>query len=119
MRFRFPSFGRALKYYFRTIDPSLNAPIIAGPRGRGITFKPDGGEAAYTMSEAKVIANQKTIINNQKTIVANQATIKSNQTAIKKNQTSILKNQADILKNQGALETIVENQKEILARLNK
>jgi hypothetical protein len=30
-----------------------------------------------------------------------------------------LKNQTSILKNQGALDTILENQKEILARLHK
>ena len=71
------------------------------------------------MSEAKVIANQNTIIKNQKAIIANQSALKANQTTIKKNQASILKNQAGILKNQGTLSTIVENQKEILARLNK
>jgi hypothetical protein len=51
-------------------------------------------EAAYTMSESKVIANQKTIIKNQKTIIANQGALRANQTTIKKNQASILKNQA-------------------------
>jgi hypothetical protein len=76
-------------------------------------------EAAYTMSESKVIANQKTIVKNQKTIISNQSALRANQTAIKKNQATILKNQSAILKNQGALETIIENQKEILARLNK
>lgn len=76
-------------------------------------------EAACTMSESKVIANQKTIVQNQKTIIANQTTLRANQTTIKKNQATILKNQAAILKNQGALDRIIENQKEILARLNK
>lgn len=42
-----------------------------------------------------------------------------NQTTIKKNQASILKNQASILKNQGALNAIIANQKQILARLNQ
>src|ERR1700685_2213153 len=64
------------------------------------------------MSESKVIANQKTII-------ANQAALRANQTTIKKNQATLLKNQASILKNQGALNTILENQRKILARLNK
>jgi len=76
-------------------------------------------EAAYTMSESKVIANQQTIIRNQKTIIANQAELRANQTIIKKNQASILKNQTGILKNQGALGTIIENQKKILAKLSK
>jgi hypothetical protein len=76
-------------------------------------------EVACTMSESKVIANQKTIVQNQKTIIANQAALRANQTTIKKNQATILKNQSAILKNQGALQTIIENQKEILARLNK
>ena len=76
-------------------------------------------EATYTMSESKVIANQQTIIKNQKTILANQAELRANQTIIKKNQASILKNQTGILKNQGALSTIIENQKKILAKLSK
>jgi hypothetical protein len=76
-------------------------------------------EAAHTMSESKVIANQQTIIRNQKTIIANQAELRANQTIIKKNQATILKNQTGILKNQGALSTIIENQKKILAKLAK
>jgi hypothetical protein len=76
-------------------------------------------EVASTMSESKVIANQKTIVQNQITIIGNQAALRANQTTIKKNQATILKNQAAILKNQGALNTIIENQKKILARLNK
>src|ERR1700677_4647152 len=76
-------------------------------------------EAVYTMSESQVIANQKTIVQNQKTIIANQAALRANQTTIQKNQATILKNQTSILKNQGALNRIIENQKQILARLNK
>ena len=76
-------------------------------------------EAAYTMSESNAIANQKTILQNQKTIIANQAALRANQTTIKKNQASILKNQSAFLKNQGALNTIIGNQKEILARVKK
>jgi hypothetical protein len=75
--------------------------------------------AAYTMSESKVIAHQQTIVRNQKTIIANQTELRANQIIIKKNQASILKNQTGILKNQGALGTIIENQKKILAKLSK
>jgi hypothetical protein len=64
------------------------------------------------MSENDVIANQKRILNNQKEIIANQTKIKSNQEAIKRNQ-------ATILKNQGSLNTIIKNQKQILALLKK
>jgi hypothetical protein len=76
-------------------------------------------ETVFTMSERNVIANQKAIIKNQKTIISNQVALRSNQNTIKRNQSSILKNQASILKNQTALDTIVANQKEILARLSK
>jgi hypothetical protein len=62
------------------------------------------------MSENDVIANQKRILQNQKSILANQSAIKANQETIKKNQVSILKNQA-------TLNTIVQNQKKILAKL--
>ena len=62
------------------------------------------------MSEHDVIANQKKILQNQKSILANQGTIKANQETIKKNQVSILKNQA-------TLDTIVKNQKKILAKI--
>jgi len=62
------------------------------------------------MSENDVIANQKHILQNQKSILANQNTIKANQETIKKNQASILKNQT-------TLNTIVQNQKKILAKL--
>jgi hypothetical protein len=62
------------------------------------------------MSENDVIANQKRILQNQKSILANQGTIKANQETIKKNQVSILKNQA-------TLDTIVKNQKKILAKI--
>jgi hypothetical protein len=64
----------------------------------------------FRMSENDVIANQKQILKNQKSILANQKTIKANQETIKKNQSSILKNQA-------TLNTIVSNQKKILAKL--
>jgi hypothetical protein len=64
----------------------------------------------FRMSESKVIANQKTILQNQKAILSNQKIIQANQVTIKKNQAAILKNQA-------ALQTIVENQKKILAKL--
>jgi hypothetical protein len=66
----------------------------------------------YQMSEIAVIANQKRILKNQKEIIANQTKIKSNQEAIKRNQ-------ATILKNQGSLNTIIKNQKQILALLKK
>jgi hypothetical protein len=80
----------------------------------------DSGRRPLTqMSESTVIANQKTIVQNQKTIIGNQAGLRANQTTIKKNQAAILKNQSAILKNQGALQTIIKNQKEILARLKK
>lgn len=62
------------------------------------------------MSENDVIANQKKILQNQKSILANQKAIKGNQETIKKNQTTILKNQV-------TLDTIVKNQKKILAKL--
>jgi hypothetical protein len=62
------------------------------------------------MSENDVIANQKRILQNQKTILANQSSIKANQETIKKNQASILKNQT-------TLDTIVKNQKKILAKI--
>jgi hypothetical protein len=75
--------------------------------------------AAYPMSESEVVANQKIIIQNQKTIIANQAALRANQKTIQGNQGRILKNQAGILKNQSALNTIVKNQKQILARLKK
>jgi hypothetical protein len=64
------------------------------------------------MSENDVISNQKQILRNQKEILANQKQIKANQDTIKKNQ-------ATILKNQGTLNTILKNQKQILALLNK
>jgi hypothetical protein len=64
------------------------------------------------MSENDVIANQKSILKNQNEIIANQTKIKSNQEAIKKNQ-------ATILRNQGSLNTILKNQKQILALLKK
>jgi hypothetical protein len=64
------------------------------------------------MSENDVIANQKRILKNQKEIIANQTRIKSNQEAIKKNQ-------GTILKNQGSLNTILKNQRQILALLKK
>jgi hypothetical protein len=99
-------------HYEPSVSPIYNRRWLAEARNRAA-----GG--TYTMSESKVIANQQTIIKNQKTIIANQAALRANQTAIKKNQASILKNQAGILRNQGALKTIVENQKEILARLSK
>jgi hypothetical protein len=76
-------------------------------------------EAAFPMSENKVIANQKTIIQNQKTILSNQAALQANQRTIKGNQAIILKNQASILKNQSILGTVIKNQKQILARLQK
>jgi hypothetical protein len=62
------------------------------------------------MSENDVIANQKRILQNQKSILTNQTAIKANQETIKKNQASILRNQA-------TLNTIVQNQKKILAKL--
>jgi hypothetical protein len=67
---------------------------------------------AEHMSESTVIANQKQILNNQKTIIANQKQIKSNQDTIKRNQ-------GTILKNQGSLDTILKNQKQILALVRK
>jgi hypothetical protein len=63
------------------------------------------------MPENEVLANQKQILRNQKSILANQDDIKANQGIIKKNQASILKNQA-------TLNTIVKNQKKILAKLS-
>jgi hypothetical protein len=80
-----------------------------------IRFQRPGGR--LHMSENQVIANQKTIVQNQKTILANQSALRVNQTTIKKNQAAILKNQSSILKNQNALQTIIKNQKDILARL--
>ena len=71
-----------------------------------------GPGAAPKMSERTVISNQNRILSNQKTIVANQGEIKANQETIKKNQ-------AAILKNQRTLDTIVKNQKRILALLKK
>jgi hypothetical protein len=65
-----------------------------------------------TMSEKNVISNQKQILKNQKSILRNQSHIRTNQETIKKNQ-------AAILKNQSSLDTILENQKEILALLKK
>jgi hypothetical protein len=62
------------------------------------------------MAEKHVVANQNRILQNQKSILANQKAIKANQETIKKNQASILKNQA-------TLNTIVSNQKRILAKL--
>jgi endoglucanase Acf2 len=70
------------------------------------------GRINNKMPENAVIANQKHILRNQKEIIANQTQIKSNQEAIKKNQ-------AKILKNQDSLATIIKNQKQILALLNK
>jgi hypothetical protein len=74
-----------------------------------IHFLPGG---CLEMSESDVIANQKQILKNQKEIISNQNQIKSNQDTIKKNQ-------ATILKNQGTLDTIVKNQKQILAAIKK
>jgi esterase/lipase len=76
---------------------------------RAVYFMPGGCEP---MSESDVIANQKKILRNQKEIIANQNQIKSNQNTIKKNQ-------ATILKNQGSFDTVLQNQKQILALLNK
>ena len=70
------------------------------------------GRINNKMSENDVIANQKRILKNQKEIIANQMQIKSNQETIKKNQ-------ATILKNQSSLNTILKNQKRILALLHK
>jgi hypothetical protein len=70
------------------------------------------GRLRTQMSERQVIANQKQILKNQKTILANQGQIKANQETIKKNQ-------AAILKNQGSLDTIIKNQKHILASIKK
>jgi len=67
------------------------------------------------MSESKAIANRKTIIQNQKTIIADQAAPRANPIANPPHATS-LKNQIRILKNQGAFNTVIENQREILAR---
>jgi hypothetical protein len=69
-----------------------------------------GTKGASPMSENDVITNQRQILRNQKSILANQSVIKSNQETIKKNQ-------ASILKNQNILNTIVANQKKILAKL--
>jgi hypothetical protein len=77
---------------------------------RDVYFMPGG--CTTNMSENAVIANQKLILRNQSEILANQGQIKANQVTIKKNQ-------ATILKNQGSLNTIIKNQKQILARLNK
>ena len=76
-------------------------------------------EAVHIMSESDVLANQKTILQNQKTVIANQGAIQANQKTIKGNQANILRNQASILKNQRTLDTIVKNQKQILAKLKK
>jgi hypothetical protein len=70
------------------------------------------GRINNKMSENDVIANQKRILKNQNEIIANQTQIKSNQETIKRNQ-------AKILKNQDSLNTIIKNQKQILALLNK
>jgi hypothetical protein len=76
---------------------------------RVIHYLPGG---CLEMSESDVIANQKQILRNQKEILSNQNQIKSNQDTIKKNQ-------GTILKNQGTLDTIVKNQKQILAAIKK
>lgn len=82
---------------------------LIGPSRRVLLHS---GRINNTMSENDVIANQKRILKNQKEIIANQTQIKSNQEAIKKNQ-------ATILKNQGSLNTILKNQKQMLALLKK
>jgi hypothetical protein len=76
---------------------------------RVIHYPPGGSQE---MPESDIIANQKQILRNQKEIIANQNQIKSNQNTIQKNQ-------ATILKNQGTLDTIVKNQKQILAAIKK
>jgi hypothetical protein len=82
---------------------------LIGP-SRGVLLH--AGRIKNKMSEIAVLANQKRILGNQKEILANQKRIKSNQEAIKRNQ-------ATILKNQGSLNTIIKNQKQILALLKK
>jgi TolA-binding protein len=76
---------------------------------RGVHFSSGG---FVPMSERDVISNQKKILSNQRQIIANQKSIRANQETIKKNQ-------GTILKNQGSLNTIIKNQKQILARLKK
>jgi len=71
------------------------------------------------MADAKVLSNQKTILSNQATIVKNQKAILANQTTIVKNQKTILANQGVIKKNQSALDEILNNQKQILAAVQK
>jgi hypothetical protein len=90
-----------------------NAPR-AGPQPDGATHRVllHAGRINDKMSETAVITNQKRILKNQKGIIANQTKIKSNQETIKKNQ-------GTILKNQGSLNTILKNQKQILALLKK
>jgi hypothetical protein len=83
----------------------------------GVPHVPSGGVEIHlqrpgrlAMAERDVVANQKRILQNQKSILGNQNAIKSNQETIKKNQAAILKNQT-------TLDTIVKNQKKILAKL--
>jgi hypothetical protein len=79
----------------------------------------ESGQTGVQMSDHEVIANQKTILDHQASILENQKTILSHQGTILENQKTILHNQASIEKNQGALDRILENQKEILAALKK
>jgi hypothetical protein len=92
-----------MRAYHVNHEESLHRPSLIS-RGRPKTRENS------KMSENDVIANQKRILQNQKSIIANQNTIKANQEIIKKNQ-------ASILKNQGTLDTIVKNQKKILAKI--
>jgi hypothetical protein len=77
---------------------------------RAVNFT--AGGCWQKMSERTVVNNQKQILKNQKVILSNQGHIQANQETIKKNQASILKNQA-------SLNTIIKNQKQILAHLKK
>jgi hypothetical protein len=100
--------------YENTIDATMlndeNAEALGKPHVESCCTNTISERRNSRMSENDVIANQKRILQNQKSILANQSAIKANQETIKKNQASILKNQA-------TLNTIVQNQKKILAKL--